>query len=169
MATASVNGSNVTKYNAGGSGDNIIGNGYIRSVEKVWIDDYTLTGNVTLTNTTIALAILPENAKITSVQVIVNTSISQTNGTVSLGFASDADAAGWGALLQATTITHNSTTSSISFPASGGLGAVVATAQDQVKISGFAQVISGTQNTVALKLNNWTMTTGTIRSIVRYT
>jgi len=169
MATASVKGSNVTKYDAGGSGDNVILNGYIKSVEKVWIDDYTLTDNVTLTNTTISLAILPDNAKLTSIQVVINTSISQTNGTVSLGFASDADAAGFGSLLSATTITHAATTTTISFPATGGVGAAVTTAQDPVKITGFAQVISGTQNTIALKLNNWTMTTGTIKSIVRYT
>ena len=29
---------NVAKYNAGGSGDNIIADGYIKTVEKVWID-----------------------------------------------------------------------------------------------------------------------------------
>src|SRR3990167_5707178 len=156
MATASVKGSNVTKYDAGGSSDNVIADRTIRTVEKVWIDDYTLTDNVTLTNTTISLAILPADAKLTSVEVMINTSASQTNGTVALGCASDADAAGFGSIMSATTITHNTTTSSISFPATGGVGAALSTNQNPVKISGFAEVVSGTKNTIALKLNNWT-------------
>ncbi len=167
MATNLVIASNLTKYNAGGSGDNIVADGYIRTVEKVWIDSYTMVE--TLTNTTISLAVLPDNKKLTSVVVMIDTSASQTSGTVALGWASDADGAGWGDLMSASIITHNATTTTLTFPASGGVAAVVSSAQNPVKISGFAAVVSGTRNTVALKLNNWTMTTGTIRSIVRYT
>ena len=32
---------NLTKYDNGGTGDNIIPDGYIKTVEKVWIDTYT--------------------------------------------------------------------------------------------------------------------------------
>jgi hypothetical protein len=46
---------------------------------------------------------------------------------------------------------------------------VVTTAQPTNLMKGFQKVTSGTQVTVALKLNNWTMTTGTIKTIVRYT
>jgi hypothetical protein len=155
---------NVTKYNAGGSGDNYIADGYIKSVEKVWMDSYTIA--FTNTNTTIDIAILPENKKITSIDVMIETSASQTSGTVSIGFSTDSTV---DTFLAATTVTHNLTLSTISFPAVGILGAVVALTQPGGNLKGFQKVTSGTQTTVAIKLNNWTMTTGTIKSIVRYT
>lgn len=169
MATTIANAANLTKYNAGGSGDNVIPDGYIKAVEKVWIDNYTLTGAVTTTNVTIGIAVLPPNKKITSIVVMIDTSISQSNGTLSLGWASDADAAGWGDIVSNVVITHNNTTSTLSFPAEGDVGLVATAAQPTNKYQGFLKVTSGTQVTVAIKLNNWTMTTGTIKTIVRYT
>lgn len=169
MATNSVKAANVTKYDAGGSGDNIVENGYIKTVEKVWMDSYTLTGNVTLTNTTISVANLKAGNKLTSVQVVVETSASQTNGTLSIGFASDADGATWGSIVEPVTITHNLTVSTLTFPQGGVLGSAVASTQPGTKIAMFQKYITGTQTTVAVKLNNWTMTTGTVKTIVRYT
>lgn len=169
MATNSVKGTNVTKFDNGGSGDNVISDGFIKAVEKVWLDDYTLTGNITLTNTTISLANLPVNKKITSIEVMIETSASQTNGTIALGFASDADGATWGSILAPVVVTHNQTISTVKFPGTYAIGNVIAVTGIPDKIAGFQKVTSGTQVTVALKLNNWTMTTGTIKSIVRYT
>lgn len=155
----------VTKYQAGGSGDNIIPDGYIKTVEKVWIDTYTIA--FTNTNTTIDIAVLPENKKITSVVAEIYTTASQTNGTVSIGFSTDAAV---DTLLPPTTITHNLTRSSINLNPGGSVGAVVAVAAEAAfAMSGFQLVTGGTQVTVALKLNNWTMTTGTVKTIVRYT
>lgn len=168
MASNLVTAANLTKFNAGGSGDNYIPDGYIKATEKVWLDNYTLTGVITLTNTTISLATLPPNKKLTSIEVVINTSISQTSGSIGLGWSTDADAANWGALMAETAITHNNTTTTISWPGAGIVNNLNA-ANGIPKISGFQQVTSGTQVTVALKLNNWTMSTGTIRSIVRYT
>lgn len=167
MATTSVKASNVTKYNAGGSGDNIIADGYIKTVEKVWLDSYTIA--FTSTNATIDIAILPPNKKITSIVVMVETTLSQTNGTISIGWASDADAAGWGDIVSAVVVTHNNTVSTLAFPASGDLGLVATAAQPTNKMQAFHKVTDGTQVTVALKLNNWTMTSGTVKTIVRYT
>lgn len=169
MATATVKGANVTLIDAGGSGDNIVAQGQIKTVEKVWLDNYTLTSNVTLTNTTIELAQLPEGGTITSVEVMIETSASQTDQTIALGFSSDADAAGWGSLLAATVITHNGTVSTIKLPESAQIGGVVADTTLAAAISTWQVSAAGTKNTVALKLNNWTATTGTIKSIVRYT
>lgn len=160
--------SNVTKYNAGGSGDNVIADGYIKAVEKVWIDSYTIA--FTNTNTTIDIAVLPENKKITGVDVIIYTTVSQTSGTVSLGFSTDASV---DTLLAASTLTHNATVTSISLPSPGllnsanytGVGLTIFGAV----LAGFQKVTTGTQVTVSLKLNNWTMTTGTVKTIVRYT
>lgn len=155
---------NVAKYNLGGSGDNIVADGYIKTVEKIWMDSYTIA--FTNTNTTIDIAILPANKKITSIAVIVETSASQTSGTISLGFSTDAAV---DTFLAPTTITHNLTISSVSLPQSNVLGQAVAMGQLSGKIGGFQKVTSGTQTTISVKLNNWTMTTGTVKTIVRYT
>lgn len=165
MAATAVKGTNVTKFDAGGSGDNYIADGYIKSVEKIWMDDYTLTSNVTGTNTTISLATLPTNKKITSVEIVIDTSAAQTSGTVAVGFSTDASV---DTLLGATNITHNLTTTTIRLPA-GGVTNNLNSANGIPKIAGFQKVTAGTQVTIALNLNNWTMTTGTIKSIVRYT
>lgn len=155
---------NVTKFNAPG-GDNIIADGYIKTVEKVWVDSYTIA--FTNTNTTIDIAVLPENKKITGISLVLETSASQTSGTISIGFNSDASV---DTLMKATTITHNLTISSVTLPAAGILGAVVALTQAQsIQLTGFQLVTGGTQTTVAVKLNNWTSTTGTLKTIVRYT
>ena len=155
----------VAKYNLGGSGDNIVPDGYIKTVEKVWIDTYTIA--FTNTNTTIDIAVLPPNKKITSIVALIDTTASQTNGTVSIGFSTDASV---NTLLAATTITHNLTRSSILLPEVGNIGAVVAVTQPQAFVtSGFQLVTGGTQVTVSIKLNNWTMTSGTVKTIVRYT
>lgn len=157
--------SNVGKFNAGGSGDNIIADGYIKTVEKCWIDSYTLA--FTNTNTTIDIAVLPENKKITRVLAIIETSASQSSGTISIGFSTDAAV---DTLMKPTTITHALTVSSIALPAAGILGAVVALTQPSTfPVSGFQLVTGGTRTTVSLKLNNWTATTGTLKTIVYYT
>jgi len=157
-------GVNVTNYDAGGSGDNIIAQGFIKSVEKIWLDSYTLS-NTTSTNTTIDIAILPKNAKVTSVEVIVESTTSQTSGTISIGFNTDSSV---DTLFPATNVTHNLTKSTVSIPA-GGLINNLNSANGQAKTGGFQLVTGGTQTTVAIKLNNWTMTNGTLKSVVRYT
>lgn len=171
----SVKADNVTKFNAGGSGDNIIADGYIKTVEKVWIDSYTIA--FTGTNDTIHVAKLDENKKITGVVVEIYTTVSQTSGTVSIGYSVDAtnDLAPTGVsnFLAPYTITHNLTRTSIAIPGVGllnssnytGVGLTIAYAV----MAGFQAVTSGTQTTIAVKLNNWTMTTGTVKTIVRYT
>ena len=171
----SVQAGNVTKYNAGGSGDNIIADGYIKTVEKVWIDSYTIA--FTGTNDTIQIAVLPENKKITGIVCEIYTTASQTSGTVSIGYSVDStdDLAPTGVsnFLAPYTITHNLTRTSIAIPGVGllnssnytGAGLTIAYAV----MAGFQAVTSGTQTTIAVKLNNWTMTTGTVKTIVRYT
>ncbi len=168
MATNAVKGANVTKFDSPG-GDNIIDDGYVKTVEKVWLDNYTLTGNITLTNTTISLATLPQNKKLTGVSVMIETSASQTDQTVALGWSTDADGATWGDIMAPTVITHNQTISTINFPGNIDVGSTVGVTDIPQKIAAFQKVTSGTKVTVALKLNNWTATTGTIKSIVRWT
>lgn len=166
MAWATVKSANVTKYDAGGSGDNVISDGYIKAVEKVWIDSYTMAQ--TDTKTTIVLANLPANKKVTSIDILIETTASQTDGTISLGFSTDAAV---NTLIAAATLTHNLTKSTISFPF-GTYSQATATSSTllgQAVDSGFQFVTGGTQTSIALLLNNWTSSTGTIKSVVRYT
>jgi len=83
---AELKSANVTKYDNGGSGDNYIGNGLIKSVEKIWTDTYVL-GSVT-TNDSICIARIPANKQL--IDVIVHmpaTSDGVTTGTVGLHLA----------------------------------------------------------------------------------
>lgn len=152
---------NVTKFDAGGSGDNYISDGYIKSVEKIWMDSYTIA--FTNTNTTIDIAKIPANKKITSIDIIIETTAAQSSGSISVGH--DGDIA---AFMAQTDITHNKTITSISIP---GVGLInnLNSANGVPKLTGFQLVTEGTTGTIQVKLNNWTMTTGTVKSIVRYT
>jgi hypothetical protein len=165
MATSAINAANVTKYAAGGSGDNYIPDGYIKTVEKVWLDNYTIA--FTGTNATITIATLSPNKKLTGIDILIVTSVTQSSGTVGLGWASEADAAAWGSIMTETNITHNNTVTTISLPF--GIINNLNSANGFIKIGGYQAVAAGTQVSIALKLNNWTMTTGTIKSSVRYT
>jgi len=152
------------KYQAGGSGDNIVPDGYIKTVEKVWLDSYTIA--FTNTNTTIDIAVLPANKKVTGIDVYIYTTASQTSGTVSIGFSTDAAV---DTLLAPVTLTHNQTVTTISLWGGKVAQQNLTTAAMDGVLAGFQKVTGGTQVTVSLKLNNWTMTTGTVKTIVRYT
>lgn len=85
-------GVNTTKYDAGGSGDNIIADGYIKTVEKVWMDSFSLiSGTEITTSDTIAIASIPPNKKITGVEVTFP-NFDPTTCTIRVGTESDADA-----------------------------------------------------------------------------
>ncbi len=61
---------NLTKYVAGGTGDNIIPDGFIKSVEKVWIDSYVYSSAATIgTGMVIDIAIIPMGKKVVAVEV----------------------------------------------------------------------------------------------------
>lgn len=62
---------NVTKYDLGGSGDNCIPDGFIKSVEKVWLDIYTYSSSATIgTGMVIDIAKIPAGKKITGIEII---------------------------------------------------------------------------------------------------
>ncbi len=80
---------NVTKYDAGGSGDNIIPDGFIKTVEKVWIDTYDVSSAATIgVGMIIDIAKVPEGKKITGIEVYGvgrGKLDASTNATVSIG------------------------------------------------------------------------------------
>ncbi len=161
-------GTYVTKYNAGGSGDNIVPDGYIKTVEKVWMDTYT-GASLTATKGGIDIAILPLNKKIVDIVCMIETTASQTSGTVSIGWNEDA-LANHGALFTPVAIAHNLTVTSISLHGGciGG-GALATGITGANKSSAFQTVTAGTRTTIQLQFNNWTMTFSSIKTIVRYT
>jgi len=74
---------NVTKVEAGGSGDNYVADGLIKTVEKVWTDSYVLAA-VTTTLSAIKIAKIPKGKKITDIIVHLPAVGTVTNGTISL-------------------------------------------------------------------------------------
>ena len=65
---ATLKSDNVTKYDAGGGGDNYIADGFIKSVEKIWIDTYTISAAIATTSS-LLIARLLKNKKVTDIVV----------------------------------------------------------------------------------------------------
>lgn len=80
-------GTNVTKYLAGGTGDNIIPDGFIKTVEKVWLDTYVYSSAATIGATmTIEIAQIPGGKKITGIEVYGLGALSATStNAISIG------------------------------------------------------------------------------------
>ncbi len=80
---------NMTKYAAGGSGDNIIPDGFIKSIEKSWIDFFNFSSALTIgTGMIIDIAYIPAGKKITGIEVygISGATLSSTStNAVSIG------------------------------------------------------------------------------------
>ena len=160
MAATEYYGANVTKFNAGGSGDNVISDGYIKSVEKIWIDSYTLSA--TGTNNTIDIAMVPSNKKITSIDISILAGASLTTNTISIGHAGDVDA------FFSAEISSNETFATISIP--NGMFQTAALGYAPCHSSAvMPHTTDGTTGTIQINLNPWTVTSGTIKTIVRYT
>ena len=80
---------NVTKYDAGGSGDNIIPDGLIKTTEKVWLDQFSWSTSATIgIGTVIDIAKIPAGKKVTGIEIygLDAASISATStNAVSIG------------------------------------------------------------------------------------
>ena len=79
---------NVALYALGGSGDNLIPDGYIRTTEKVWMDYYTYsTASAALMTTadTLLIGYIPANKKIVGCEVYVPATFAPTNSAINVG------------------------------------------------------------------------------------
>ena len=78
---------NVTKYDAGGSGDNIVSQGLIKTVEKVWLDTYTYSSSSTIgSGMQIEIAAIPQGRKITGIEVYgIGTLSATSTNNISIG------------------------------------------------------------------------------------
>lgn len=59
---------NVSDYDAGGTGDYIVPDGYIKTVEKVWIDSYSVSAAIPTTSS-LLIARIPKNKKVTDIVI----------------------------------------------------------------------------------------------------
>ena len=143
----------VTKYDAGAAGDNVIPDGYVKNVEKIWIDTYAFTAAIA-SGTTINIAVLPANKKITGIDVFfpsLSTGASGTGTTISLGYQA----------------TSGTATGGQTFLADGEAYTGVLT----LRANKIAPTVTSALSYVTLKTDRiaTTTTAGTITTIVRYT
>ena len=97
---ATLKAANITKYDAGGSGDNIIADGFIKTVEKVWIDSYVVAAAIPTTSS-IKIGTIPKGKKLTDVIVHLPVlSAASTTSTVYLDTAATTSVTPWGGALQ---------------------------------------------------------------------
>ncbi len=147
---------NVTKVDAGGSGDNYVKDGYIKTVEKVWIDTFKNSAAI-ITEDTITIAKIPSGKKITGVEVVIPQPFVNTLATISIGLKdSDADA----------------TTEHTTFLAATVVAAqTVLRANVGIPKATTANIAGKTEAEVYLRLaeQNITTTNMTIATIVKYT
>jgi hypothetical protein len=61
--------SNVSKYDNGGSGDNYIADGFIKTVQKVWMDSYTIGTTTIASNDSICIGKVPSGKKLTGITI----------------------------------------------------------------------------------------------------
>lgn len=150
---------NVTKYDAGGSGDNVIPDGFIKTVQKVWIDTYTWSSSATIgINTFIDIAKIPVGKKVTSIEVVglnaASISATSTN-TVSIG-------ARFGT---------GSVTNATMFLAARTLGTVTFNNFPVNAVSNLNTELTGSTHTIFLHFaaENPSITAGTLYTRVMYT
>jgi hypothetical protein len=163
MAVVALKAANVTKVNAGGSGDNYVADGLIKTVEKVWTDTYVLAA-VTTTHSAITIAKVPKGKKITDIIVHLPAVGTVTNGTISL----------------TTTLPTNTSTAGTLGLVHGTPGnpdaAIDATLLDLTKAqtvrlnpaNALTQMTEDSDISLMFTIPT-TLTGGTIRSIVKYT
>ena len=147
---SALKGTNVTKLEAGASGDNVIADGYVKTVEKVWLDTYVFTAALP-SDDTIQIATIPANKKITSIDIyfpVLSTGATLTCSTITIGDGNSA--ARYLAAAEAGTATIN-------LSANTGLFYVTGQATNDTKII------------LTIGRIATTTTAGTIKTIVRYT
>lgn len=156
-----VKAANVTKYTATGSegsGDNYIPDGYIKSVEKVWIDTYTVAAAIPST-TAIHIGKVPKGKKLTDIIVYLPVlSAAATTTTINCG----------------TAVVHNSgTTGNLGFLTVNGLGAMAASTATVCTLrlgpTGALTEMSADVDIYIFLDPATTITAGTIRTIIKYT
>ena len=153
---ASLYADNVTKVRAGGSGDNIVADGFIKTVEKVWIDTYTCSAVIASTSS-ICIGKIPKGKKLVDVVVYLPVlSAAATTSTVYLDTGATTSVSTWGGALEAVgSGSYAAATATIS---TLRLGATKVFAEMPEDVELFITINPAT-----------TITAGTIKSIIKWT
>lgn len=162
---AIVKADNVTKYTytgSEGSGDQYIADGYIKTVEKVWIDSYTVAAAIP-TTTSILIGKVPKGKKLTD--VIVHLPVLTGVGTTGV------------CQLSTTTVSNTGTVGTLGLMKSGGALTVISSLATESTVrlgpTGFGTEMPADAD-IYLMINAGSgqgtlITGGTIRTIVKYT
>jgi len=157
---ATIKGANVTKYDTPG-GDNIIADGLIKTVEKVWIDSYAITAAIDTTSS-LLIARVPKNKKVTDIVVympVIAAAATATTVYCCTG-ATTAVTAYFGILQNAAGVAAQTNTFD-----GGTVATIRLAANDTNKMQALPADVG-----IYLMINPKTsITGGTIRSIVKYT
>lgn len=151
---------NATKYDAGGSADNQIPDGYIKSVERVWLDSFTFSTVIT-TADTLVIAYIPKNHKITAVEVYLPATFAPTTCTINVGISGSTSL-----------FVTSSTVYVVGNQAATGSSIMINNKVTMNNPSGMGYVVTGATNAIILSLGVTAATAptaGTITTIVRYT
>lgn len=154
MANGTVKSANKTKYDNGGSGDNVIADGYIKTVEKIWLDTYPLSSTVITVGTMLLVATIPANKKITGIDIYFPAALSGTATT------------GTGTTISIGTKVGSVTSATVFLNA----GECLTATQNLSAIQGIPTVTTA-ETDIMLTFNRLatTVTAGTISTVVRYT
>lgn len=161
------NATNVALYNLGGSGDNLIPDGYVRAVEKVWIDSYvfsTASAALLTTADTVLIGFIPANKKIVGCEVFLPATFLPTGTTINVGPSYST-----ALLISSSTAFIGSNGNKCTMNNPAGMNFV--TTQSTTSVSG-GTIVTFTQHAIYLSLGVTAMTTptaGTIQTIIRYT
>lgn len=155
------NATNVALYALGASGDNLIPDGYVKAVEKVWIDNFVFSAVIT-TADTILIGYIPANKKIVSCEVMLPTGWLPTTATINVGPS------------YSTSLLISSATTTISNPRyvmNNPAGQNFVTTSSTTSVSG-GTILTYTQHAIYLSLGvtaSTAPTAGTIQTVLRYT
>lgn len=158
---------NLTKYDAGGSGSNVIPDGFIKTVEKVWLDTYVYSSAATIGSTmTIEIASIPQGKKVTGIEILGIQSLSATStNAISIGTK----------MLQATYTggTYGTVTNSTFFLAATTFGTATYTTANPLLIasSNLPYELTGGTNRIFVQFSGASpsVTGGTLFFKVKYT
>ena len=181
-------GTNVTSVlYSGGSGSGMVADGYIRTVEKVWIETFNFSAVVT-TADSVCIAVIPGNKKITGVDVYLPWGFTPTTATINVGTGLPATAGvltTYCSILISNATTYQVSVSTFgslsltnkvsmmptSYSVTGGVNFPYVTTTSTVASSGGAAVIQdATRVYMFIGVTAMTApTAGTFTTIVRYT
>ena len=177
MAGTNYNATNVTLYNAGGSGDNMISDGYIRAVEKIWLDSYVWTASAGLlgTSDTVCIGVIPANKKIVGCEVFYPATYAPATALINVSTAAGTSGTLATLLISAGAISITAPTmgtvvyGKLTMNNQATMGFV--TTQSTLSVSGGAAVIlANTYIYLSVLTTALTApTAGTITTIIRYT